>query len=835
MKNILLIKFLLLSSITFHCIGQQSNFLVSYPSNFNSIANSVIVQNDTTYVLGVRSAIDNSLGYRLSLIKIDSIGDTLWAKQYVENNWNSLPVATSVTSGGFLLVGTSPLLNGGILCVRVDDNGNEVWTRRYSVGSGDVPSVIETTDGGFAISYGYYTISIIKLDSFGNFLWKTNRQGSSFGGGSFGYAHSTDITQTLDGGYAAVGNTSFNAFIFKTDSLGNFEWANTLGGNLPEYFRGVTSTLDGNIVAVGYTESFGEGAQDALLVKMDLNGNILWSKTYGTTSGDHFFEITQQSTGDLIVTGYKGSIFGVKYPIIFRTDNNGNLLSSFRLTTPGVLRDTKITLDGGLISVGYNNSDAFVLKSNLSGISGCGSVNYPMVENTQTLITVTSSIPVSHIYTEALETPYDSLLPLQVIRHCDAIVTYSNTFSTLNVTACNEYTSPSGSYTWLSTGTYLDTLVGANPFGYDSILTINLIINVKSTSTLNATACNEYLSPSNSSTWTSTGTYLDTLVGGNALGCDSIITVNLSINNSTSTFNVTACNEYTSPSGSYTWTTTGTYLDTLIGANALGCDSIITINLNLNKSTSTLNVTACNEYTSPSGSYTSTSTGTYLDTLVGANSLGCDSIITINLTLNESASIVNTTACDKYISPSGSYVWTSTGIYLDTLIGANALGCDSILTVNLIINSTDTATDTQIVCDSFTWINGITYTSNNNTAIDTIINILGCSSIVTLNLTICNCDTSLIIPNILTPNQDGLNDFFMPFVGANIISITTTIYNRWGALLFESNQINHGWNGMNTSGTEVPDGTYFYVIELEDKKDGNSNNKIYKGALTLIR
>ncbi|MCP4443601.1 MAG: hypothetical protein GY810_32255, partial [Aureispira sp.] len=139
-------------------------------------------------------------------------------------------------------------------------------------------------------------------------------------------------------------------------------------------------------------------------------------------------------------------------------------------------------------------------------------------------------------------------------------------------------------------------------------------------------------------------------------------------------------------------------------------------------SNSNISPTACGQYTSPSGNYTWTSTATYQDTLFNANSSGCDSIITINLTINNnSSSSISPTACGQYTSPSGNYTWTSTATYQDTLFNANSFGCDSIITVNLTINPIAMGTDTQVACNSYTWTNGQTYTSDNITAMDTIV------------------------------------------------------------------------------------------------------------------
>ena len=63
----------------------------------------------------------------------------------------------------------------------------------------------------------------------------------------------------------------------------------------------------------------------------------------------------------------------------------------------------------------------------------------------------------------------------------------------------------------------------------------------------------------------------------------------------------------------------------------------------------------------------------------------------------------------------------------------NSVGCDSVVTLNF-INSSNSGTDTQIACDSYTWIDGVTYNSNNNSATHTLTNIAGCDSVVTLKL-----------------------------------------------------------------------------------------------------
>jgi len=92
------------------------------------------------------------------------------------------------------------------------------------------------------------------------------------------------------------------------------------------------------------------------------------------------------------------------------------------------------------------------------------------------------------------------------------------------------------------------------------------------------------------------------------------------------------------------------------------------------------------------------------------------------------------TACDSYTWIDGVIYTLSDTTAMYTLV--NAAGCDSIVSLNLTINYTQTSTDSVVANDTYTWIDGVTYTSSNNTATHTLIASNGCDSIVTLNLTL---------------------------------------------------------------------------------------------------
>ena len=149
------------------------------------------------------------------------------------------------------------------------------------------------------------------------------------------------------------------------------------------------------------------------------------------------------------------------------------------------------------------------------------------------------------------------------------------------------------------------------------------------------------------------------------------------------TLNVSTCKQYTSPSGNYTWSSSNTYLDTILSAN--GCDSIFTINLTVNDTSSSISsATACKTYTAPDGQVY-TSSQTIMATIT--NAAGCDSIMTINLTVLDPSSSITATACDSYTAPSGA-VFTSSQVVTD-VIPSSIPNCDSTITIDLTIVTVD--------------------------------------------------------------------------------------------------------------------------------------------------
>ena len=339
----------------------------------------------------------------------------------------------------------------------------------------------------------------------------------------------------------------------------------------------------------------------------------------------------------------------------------------------------------------------------------------------------THTLTTANVYVDSLHT----------VMGCDSIVTLNLAVNPVysisdNQTACDTYTWPLNNQTYTaSTSTPAQTL--QTIAGCDSTITLNLTVNYSTTGTDNQTACDSY-------TWLNGTTYtadnsLDTVHLTNAAGCDSTVTLNLTIRYSTAYTDVqTACDSYTWPLNGTTYTASSS-TDTVHLTNAAGCDSTVTLNLTIRRSTVyTDNRTACDSYTWPLNGTVYTSSNS-TDTIHLSNAAGCDSTVTLNLTINHSTTgIDNQTACDSYTWLSGTTYTASNST--DTIHTTNVLGCDSTVTLNLTINNSTTSTDVQTACDSYTWLNGITYTADNSLDTVHLTNAAGCDSTVTLNLTI---------------------------------------------------------------------------------------------------
>ena len=257
----------------------------------------------------------------------------------------------------------------------------------------------------------------------------------------------------------------------------------------------------------------------------------------------------------------------------------------------------------------------------------------------------------------------------------------------------------------------------------------------------------------------------------------------------------------------------------MIGVNSKGCDSIRTLVLTVNPTTtSTINQSIC-----PGQSFLGRSvSGTYIDTLLGANSNGCDSMRTLVLTVNPTT----TSTINQSICPGQSFLGRSvSGTYIDTLLGANSNGCDSIRSLVLSVDSVPSLSSnivgSQIVCQGQ---NGVTYSISNATNNPTSYiwtlpsNYLGVSQ---SNQIIINFALNALpgVLSVAAVNRCGNSNIVSQSILVNPKPIKPTISNNGNSLISSSLNGNQWYdlNGIinganNTIYVGAPNNSYFVVV-----------------------
>ncbi len=246
----------------------------------------------------------------------------------------------------------------------------------------DLDAVVQTSDGsifaaGFTYSFGAGDADLVvfKTDNTGSILWTKTYGGTNTDWGN-------DLIETRDGHIVVTGMSrsygmgNHNVYLLKLDQDGNVIWSMTYGGLGTQMGYSVVETSDGGFAIAGYTRSFGAGFGDTYVIKTDNLGNPVWSRTFGGPGHDEAMAIMETSTGHFVLTGFSES-FGAGGSDVYlvKMDNLGNLIWS--RTFGGFTRDAGNDLlessDGNYVVTGYTgsygagNEDIYLLKVDPNG------------------------------------------------------------------------------------------------------------------------------------------------------------------------------------------------------------------------------------------------------------------------------------------------------------------------------------------------------------------------------------------------------------------------------------------------------------------------------------
>jgi hypothetical protein len=343
------------------------------------------------------------------VIKTNDSGEIQWQNSIGGSGDDFLYCVQQTLDGGYILVGESSSNISGdktencygwadYWVVKVDAGGVIQW--QNTIGGDEyenIQSFVQTNDGGFVLggtsqsgisgdktepNNGFSEYWIVKIDSVGNILWQ-----NGIGGNAYNFLYS--IENTSDNGFILGGMSTsnisgdksenslgdFDYWIVKTDSVGNVQWDNTIGGNLIDQLMSVKQAQDGGYVLGGFSRSTisGDktevclGGPDYWIVKTDAAGNIEWQNTIGGSTIDEFYALEATYDGGFLLGGFSWSSIsddktensrGAADYWVLKIDSLGNIL--WQKTVGGNDGDELYaidqTFDGGVILAGRSIS-----------------------------------------------------------------------------------------------------------------------------------------------------------------------------------------------------------------------------------------------------------------------------------------------------------------------------------------------------------------------------------------------------------------------------------------------------------------------------------------------
>ena len=345
-----------------------ATFTNTYGGQDDEQANSVIQTSDGGYALAGWTDSYGSGYYNFWLVKTDSQGNQQWTQPYGASGDSETSSLVQTSDDGYALAGFTNSTGAGVYSfwlIKTDSKGNMQWNKTYG-GAGEdseANAMIKTSDGGYLLA-GYTTtpevggrqILLVKTDTNGNMIWN-----QTYGGAGSNVAYA--VIQTSDGGYAVAGSTDVagaggnDFYLIKVNGNGAIEWSNTYGGVGDDYAYAVVQSSGGGYVLAGYSYSFSDGYNNFWLVKTDSNGNMMWNQTYDGGSDAEASSLIQTSDGGFAVAGSIQSSSGEAEWLV-KTDANGNPQwnQTYAASGDNYANSLIQTNDGGYALGGYTDA-----------------------------------------------------------------------------------------------------------------------------------------------------------------------------------------------------------------------------------------------------------------------------------------------------------------------------------------------------------------------------------------------------------------------------------------------------------------------------------------------
>jgi hypothetical protein len=321
------------------------------------------------------------------LLKLNKDGEIEWDEYYGGNHRDEGFCVKETTDNGYVLAGftKSDVVGsdyGQVFVVKTDVTGTVEWETAIGATGKDYGfDVQQLATGNFVVTgvksgfHGYSTFDfkhtdsdafVISLDPNGNSLWLNEYGGS---GNELAY----ESVKMSDGGIAVIGSTqsegagSFDMYLLRLDDQGNELWTNTYGGTGFDYGRSIDRFEDHLFIAGSVNTDPLSNTTDARVIKTDLNGNEIWSYDFGGIESEYAYEVRALENGGCVVVGSTKS-----------SGNGGEDMFLLRLNSDGEVESLTSPL-GNTVNV-YPNPAVSLITFEINDGSECLSYRYEVID-----------------------------------------------------------------------------------------------------------------------------------------------------------------------------------------------------------------------------------------------------------------------------------------------------------------------------------------------------------------------------------------------------------------------------------------------------------------------
>jgi hypothetical protein len=402
---------LLFIIINLDCTGQQVNYQYAYGTPQAEQADHFKITKDGGCIVTGSKVYPSSpiIDY---ILKTDSAGNILWSRDYFSTGYFSDCVETF--DGGYMIIGThlDSLSIPSVFLVKTDSAGNVAWSNKYGNNShGDGFTLLQTNDSGFVIvgdTMNYTSnvnapkeVFVFKINRNGNVLWS-----HTFGGAEWDECRT--IWQATNGGFyllgtsGSFGDTLRNIWLTKIDENGQLLWSKTYGGANYDFGASGINTRDGGLLVTGIGLSYDSTTWSLNMIKMNSSGDTLWTRLYKKPGnvGYYFWNTIEARKGGFVLAGSLQTTIGSYEGYLLKTDSLGNFEWADRFSNTDYIYEVQqcpddgfmlLGLDGGTIGSGSN--DILLIKTDEHGYNNCyQSPDIPLQVNSRPAITNVSPV-----------------------------------------------------------------------------------------------------------------------------------------------------------------------------------------------------------------------------------------------------------------------------------------------------------------------------------------------------------------------------------------------------------------------------------------------------------